>query len=198
MFEVELKFAVDSHDRLKQNLATMNTTHRSTSLHCDEYFNHCLLDFAAQDIALRIRSRDRHHTLTYKGPNLDDLAKVRQEIEMDFDDDEKTKFRQMLFGMGFHSVAVVNKKRDSIAVTIDSPRDGRPSHHAEVEVCLDQVEGVGSYVELELVVHQKTEISSAKETLQALAAKLGITTQPTTVSYLEMLLNSDQQSNNAQ
>lgn len=197
MFEVELKFAVDSHDRLKQNLATMNTTHRSTSNHCDEYFNHCLLDFAAQDIALRIRSTDRQHTLTYKGPNLDDLAKVRQEIELNFEDDEKTKFRQMLFGMGFHSVAVVNKKRDSIAVTID-PLHNHSGPHATVEVCLDQVEGVGCYVELELVVQQKTEIPSAKETLQALAAKLGITTQPTTVSYLEMLLNSDQQSNSAQ
>lgn len=193
MFEVELKFPVDSHHRLRQSLATMNTTHQATSYHCDEYFNHCLLDFAAQDIALRIRSRNQQHTLTYKGPNLDQHAKVRQEIELDLVDADKTKFRQMLFGMGFHSVATVNKNRDSIAVTLDSS-GGRQFRHPKVEVCLDEVDGVGCFVELEVVVDEKSEIQSAKQSLLALAGTLGITAQPTTVSYLEMLLNAQSRS----
>lgn len=179
MFEVELKFPVESHETIRQQLESLEVTSESSSQHCDEYFNHSLLDFAAKDIALRIRSRASQHILTYKGPNLDQRAKVREEIELEFEPAQRDKFRRMLLGMGFHSVAAVNKKRDSIAVVCDG--------HA-IEVCLDDVEGVGTFVELEQVVGEKMEIEAAKENLESLAVKLGITTQPTTVSYLEMLL----------
>jgi len=182
MFEVELKFPVDSHDTLRQRLGTLKVTSQSSSGHCDEYFNHSLLDFATQDIALRIRSRHNHagqSVLTYKGPNLDGRAKVREEIELTLASEEKEKFRQMLFGMGFHSVAAVNKKRDSSSVVFD----GR-----NVEVCLDDVEGVGTFVELEIVVEDKAQIDAAKQHLEKLAKEFGISAPPTTVSYLEMLL----------
>ena len=181
MFEVELKFPVESHDVIRQQLKALEITSESTSEHCDEYFNHSLLDFAAQDIAFRIRSRAGQSILTYKGPNLDQRAKVREEIEIEFDDADKDKFRSMLFGMGFHSVAAVNKKRDSITIVYQDQT---------IEVCLDDVEGAGTFVELEQVVKEKSEIEAAKGNLESLAVKLGITTQPTTVSYLEMILNS--------
>ena len=181
MFEVELKFPVESHDSIRQQITTMEVTKSSTSEHSDEYFNHVLLDFAAQDIALRIRSRDNRNVLTYKGPNLDQRAKVREEIELDLNAEDKSKFRQMLLGMGFHSVASVLKKRDSISIVVDQQA---------IEICLDEVEGVGTFVELEQVVADKSEIESAKAHLESLASTLGITSQPTTVSYLEMLLDS--------
>ncbi len=180
MFEVELKFPVDSHEMIRQQLKSLEVTSESVSEHCDEYFNHSLLDFAAQDIALRFRSRANQHILTYKGPNLDQRAKVREEIELDFEPADKDKFRRMLFGMGFHSVAEVNKKRDSIAVVCEGQA---------IEVCLDEIQGVGTFVELEQVVGSKSEIEAAKRNLESLAVRLGITGQPTTVSYLEMLLN---------
>ena len=184
MFEVELKFPVDSHEVIRQKLKSLESglfqvLSETTSQHCDEYFNHSLLDFAAKDIAFRIRNRADGHILTYKGPNLDQRAKVREEIELEFNGDEKDKFRRMLFGMGFHSVAAVNKKRDSISVVCEGQA---------IEVCLDDVEGVGTFVEIEQVVAEKSEIAAAKGNLESLATRLGITSQPTTVSYLEMLL----------
>lgn len=181
MFEVELKFPLASLDTVARQLETFEVTSRSTSEHCDEYFNHSLLDFAAQDIAFRIRSRADKHILTYKGPNLDGRAKVREEIELELNTDDKSKFRQMLFGMGFHSVAAVNKKRDSIRIIVDQQT---------IEVCLDDVQGVGTFVELEQVVADKSEIEAAKEHLESLAVKLGITSEPTTTSYLEMLIGN--------
>ena len=183
MFEVELKFPVDSHDSIRQQLKAMEVVKSLTSEHSDEYFNHSLLDFAAQDIALRIRSRDNHNVLTYKGPNLDQRAKVREEIELDLNAEDKSKFRQMLLGMGFHSVASVLKKRDSISIVVDQQA---------IEICLDDVEGVGTFVELEQVVSDKSEIESAKAHLESLASVLSITSQPTTVSYLEMLLDASE------
>lgn len=179
MFEVELKFLVDSHEMIRQQLNSLEVISESTSQHCDEYFNHSLLDFATQDIALRIRSRADQHILTYKGPNLDPRAKVREEIELEFDASEKDKFRRMLSGMGFHSVAAVNKKRDSIQVAYQGQ---------VIVVCLDDVEGVGTFVELEQVVSDKSGVQAAKKILESLAVRLGITSSPTTVSYLEMLL----------
>lgn len=180
MFEVELKFPVPSHDVIDQKLKAFNVISRSTSQHCDEYFNHCLLDFASKDIALRIRSRAGENILTFKGPNLNARVKVRQEIELILDATDRDKFRQMLFGMGFHSVAAVNKKRESIGINVN----GQP-----IEVCFDNVEGVGTFVELEIVVENKTQIDAAKQQLEELAANIGITQSPTTVSYLEMLLS---------
>ncbi len=184
MFEVELKFPAPSHETIRQQLKAYQATAKSTALHCDEYFNHSLLDFATQDIALRIRSRNNLNILTYKGPNLDRRAKVREEIEITLNANDKDKFRQMLFGMGFHSVASINKKRDSINVVLDGQ---------SIEVCLDDVEGVGTFVELEIVVDDKEQTDIAKQRLEKLAQSIGITAPPTTVSYLEMLLDASQE-----
>ena len=180
MFEVELKYPVTSHEPIHQRLATLESKPLGVSDHSDEYFNQTLLDFAGKDIALRIRSRGDRHTLTYKGPNLDARAKIREEIEIELDTENKDKFRGMLFGMGFHSVMKVDKHRESIAVRWQD---------RDVEICLDTIEPIGTFVELELVVESKTQVAAAKATLEALATELAITSEPTTVSYLEMLLD---------
>ena len=180
MFEVELKYPVESHQEIRQRLTTMDAKSISGAEHLDEYFNQTLLDFAGNDIALRIRSRDDSHTLTYKGPNLDQHAKVREEIEIEFTPEDKQRFRRMLLGMGFHSVSVVRKHRDS---TLVRWRDEK------VQICFDTVDQVGTFVELELVVDTKSQIASAKQTLEDLAQELKIQSAPTTVSYLEMLLD---------
>ncbi len=185
MFEVELKYPVTSHDRIRQQLLTMESTQTGISKHCDEYFNQTLLDFAGNDIALRIRSAEDSHTLTYKGPNLDSRAKVREEIEIQLGTEDKDKFRDILLGMGFHSVLCVQKQRDSMALHWKDD---------DVVVCLDTIEGIGSFVELELVVKSKEQVGSAKATLESLAKTLGITSEPTTVSYLEMLLERQENS----
>ena len=179
MFEVELKYPVNSHDEIRQQLLTMESSQTGVSDHCDEYFNQTLLDFAGNDIALRIRSQEDSHTLTYKGPNLDARAKIREEIEIKLNTNDKNKMRGMLLGMGFHSVTLARKQRDSMAVRWQDQ---------DVEICLDTIEGVGTFVELELVVESKEHVGSAKTTLESLAKKLAITSEPTTVSYLEMLL----------
>ena len=184
MFEVELKYPVDSHDKIRQQLSALESTPKGISDHVDEYFNQSLLDFAGKDFALRIRSQANTHTLTYKGPNLDKRAKIREEIELNLNTKDKEKFRNMLFGMGFHSVALVSKQRDSITLRWQDQ---------DVEICLDTIDGVGQFVELELVVESKAQLGAAKATLEELAKEFAISSEPTTVSYLEMLL--DRQNN---
>lgn len=179
MFEIEFKFPVKNHADCRQQAMTLGATSVSVSQHVDEYFNHRLLDFAAQDIALRIRSRDDRHILTWKGPTHDSNAKIREEIEITLNADDRERFRKMLFGMGFHSVATVCKQRESLSVE---------SEGATMTICLDTIEGLGTFVELEIVAGSESAIADAERSLDRLAKQLKIQAEPTTVSYLEMLL----------
>jgi predicted adenylyl cyclase CyaB len=60
---------------------------------------------------------------------------------------------------------------------------------ANVQICLDDVDEVGQFVELELVVAEPAEIDKAKETLFALADKVGLSGSIRT-SYLQLLLEN--------
>jgi adenylate cyclase class 2 len=56
----------------------------------------------------------------------------------------------------------------------------------ELEACVDEVERVGSFLELEIVADE-SRFEAAKAAVLALAADLGLTDQERR-SYLEMLL----------
>lgn len=87
---------------------------------------------------------------------------------------------EMFLGMGMHSVAKVSKTRDSILIRWEG---------ADVDVCLDSVEEVGCFVELEIVAESDEAISAAKAKLESLAETFGLKDSITT-SYLEMLLKA--------
>lgn len=179
--EVEFKFPVDSLETLRDTLVQLGATPHEECLQEDEYLNDKLRDFAKLDIALRIRRVDDQFWLTFKGPNLDPTAKIRKEIETPLVDQQAAQeLRETFLGIGFHSVALVSKKRETLTLVWQ--------HHV-VEVCLDEVAEVGSFVELERVVEQASEVDDAKACLQSLADQLKLTNS-TRTSYLAMLLES--------
>ena len=57
----------------------------------------------------------------------------------------------------------------------------------QVEASLDDVDGVGTFVEFELVV-EESEVDAARACIQSLAQSLGLT-QGERRSYLELLLH---------
>jgi adenylate cyclase class 2 len=87
---------------------------------------------------------------------------------------------EIFLGLGMHSVAKVTKAREAISLRWQG---------ASVEVCLDAVEEVGKFVELEIVAKTQADVPAAKEKLEALAEKFGLQGS-TTTSYLEMLLKA--------
>lgn len=181
MIEIEKKFQVKNFDAIRSALASGDLDVMEDlppKFQCDEYFNHRQLRFELQDIALRIRQVDERHVLTFKGPNQDATTKIRTEIEVDLAKEDAEKVSQMFLGLGMHSVAKVSKTRDTIVIRWQG---------ANVEVCLDAVEEVGYFVELEIVAEDKEQVPTAKSTLEALADKFGLE-DSTTTSYLEMLL----------
>lgn len=179
--EVEFKFPVDSLDSIREALIQLGATPHEQCLQEDEYLNDKLRDFAKQDIALRIRRVDDQFWLTFKGPNLDPTAKIRQEIETPLVNQQAAEeLRQTFLGIGFYSVATVSKKRETLTLVWQ--------HHV-VEVCLDEVAEVGSFLEIERVVDDEAAVDEAKACLQSLADQLELTNS-TRTSYLAMLLES--------
>ena len=179
MIEVELKFQVDSLATVRDQFLELGAQSESTSRQSDEYLNDPLRDFAKLDRALRIRSCDDLHCLTYKGPNQDVAAKIRQEIEMPLVDEvAANQIKGVFEGIGFFSVAKVVKQRETLSLRwLEQP----------VQICLDDVDDVGQFVELELVVTNQAEVDQAKRTLNDLADCVGLSGS-IRVSYLQMLL----------
>ena len=134
----------------------------------DEYFNHPCRDFAVTDEALRLRM-DSRGRITYKGPKIDRFTKTREEIELDVEDLDKMAL--ILVRLGFRRVAKVSKRRKEYLI------DG-------VTVCLDSVEGLGDFVELEV---QGEDAEEGRSRIERLRDELGLVGSERR-SYLEMLI----------
>ena len=178
-YEVEQKFRVVHFDAVRQVLRPLGPAWRAGVVQRDRYFAHPQRDFTETDEALRIRSTDEDHWITYKGPKQQHVVKTRQEIEVPLGSGPKRadEFTRLLEALGFHSVAVVTKRRLPFSVVADG---------WEFNGTLDEVEGLGTFVELELLVGED-EIAAAQRAVQGLARQLGLADRETR-SYLEMVL----------
>ncbi len=183
MIEIEKKFRISNFDALRSELSASDfdvISDEQPKFQSDEYFNHLQLRFELKDIALRIRQVDDLHILTFKGPNQDATTKIRTEVEVMLSEEDAGKMTEMFLGMGMYSVAKVSKTRDTILIRWQG---------TNVEVCLDAVEEIGCFVELEIVVENEDDVPAAKQKLESLANKFGLEGAITT-SYLEMLLDA--------
>jgi len=182
MIEVELKFPIqlpETLESVRRRFVASGAVAHLVNVQSDEYLNDPLRDFAKQDKALRIRSHDGRYFMTFKGPGLDAVAKIRHEIEMPLESAAcAEQLKQAFFGIGFVSVAKVSKRRETMTVSWEDE---------SVEICLDEVDEVGSFVEVELVIEDDGDIESAKQTLLSLAKNVGLS-EPIKTSYLELLL----------
>ncbi len=188
MIEVELKFPVESLDAVRAAVRQAEIELSHVSHQSDEYFDNPLRNFAEKDLALRIRTAHNRYWLTFKGPNRDksdtNAAKMRSEVELELPDEQAAEnMKLILLGAGFCSAAVVHKNRETYEL--------RPADIAgRIEICLDEVSGLGSFVELELLVNEDSEeitASKAKQKLLALAGSFGLS-NPITTSYLDLLM----------
>lgn len=182
--EVEQKFAVDSFAAIEAKLAELGAQIGPPVEQCDRYFAHPARDFAATDEALRIRRIGEKNFITYKGPKLDAKTKTRRELELPLVDGEAgaEQFTELLAALGFTPVGEVRKhRRHATLLWQDRP----------IEVALDEVDDVGTFVEVELVVDE-AERESATAVVESLAAHLGLT-HAERRGYVQLLLEKKQQ-----
>ena len=179
MVEVEQKFRGVDFDLLEQKLRSLGAVESERHSEADHYFNAPDRDFAGTDEALRLRRIGSDNFLTYKGPKLDTQTKTRTEVEAALAAGAQAAeaFLQVLKHLGYRPVAVVRKCRRMYRCR----RDG-----FELTICLDDVEGVGKYAELEIRAPPE-RLEEAREILLHTAAELGLTISERR-SYLELLL----------
>lgn len=177
-YEVEQKFPVDDLSAIVARLAEMGARVSEYRTEVDEYFNHPQRDFAHTDEALRIRRVDNQARITYKGPKIDATTKTRRELELPLVADQGPAWVEMLTVLGFRSVAEVRKRRRKAFVDWQGRR---------VEVSLDEVDRVGTFVEIEVVTDEH-DLEAAKACLASLAERLGLDHSERR-SYLELLLS---------
>ncbi len=182
MLEVEMKFRAPDRQPLEKRLRAWGADIADEREDVDVYFNAPHRDFAQTDEAFRVRRIGTKNYVTYKGPRRDPATKTRAEIEVALAEGlaPAEDFQRILVALGFRPVATVRKRRR----VWRTQRGGY-----ELEVCLDDVERVGAYVELEIIAPE-SELEAARAVVLQVAKELGLT-ESERRSYLELLLNAD-------
>ena len=143
-YEVEMKFPAADRATLESRLAGAWGDDRRSAVGDGRLFRPSARDFAKTDEALRIRRKGSANFITYKGPKIDAATKTRREIDLPLPPGEPTAqaWTGLLEALGFRAVGEVRKSRRKARVDWQ----GR-----SVEVSLDEVAGLGDYIELELI-----------------------------------------------
>lgn len=170
MIEVESKFWSPGNDKVEKALLRLGAKKVSEGAMEDVYFAHPSRDFGKTDEALRLRKRDGVAELTYKGPRMRmEHTKAREEITAKVGD--PLAAQRIVERLGFQERYVVSKRRATYVLD-------------KLRVEVDEVEGLGQFIELELI----TEEPQRAEVLISMAQEqLGLERgEPRT--YLEMLI----------
>ena len=181
MLEVEVRYRTSNRDAVAARLRDWGATLATDRIDVDHYFNPSDRDLKDSDESFRLRCIGETNCLTYKGPRRDSDTKTRTEIEVRIADgtEAATDMERMLLALKYRPVVVVRKARRVYRVT----RGG-----FDLEVCFDDVEKVGSFIELEILAPEE-EYERAKSVLLQTASDLGLTEKETR-SYLGMVLEA--------
>jgi len=180
MYEVEVKVPAD-HDAVRERLAARGAGVLGAVEQADTYYDAPHRSFAETDEALRIRTErpddgEPVHEFTYKGPKVDAASKTREEHESAVGDPGAVD--AALRAMGFEPAATVEKRRERFEL------DG-------YTVTLDDVEGVGEYVEVERG-GPAAAVDELREGAFAVLADLGLDPDDQVrTSYLGLALGDD-------
>ena len=184
-YEVEVKYPLETNggaDRLQAvrfELDRMSAEKIAERAQTDTYFAHPARDFAKTDEALRVRSQSGGLTITYKGPRVDAVTKTREEIQVSVvpTDQSQRDIHRLLQALGFRPVRDVVKRREVFRLSWE----GR-----EVTVCLDEVEGLGRFIEIETLADE-SQRDVARDSVLRLAEAFGLRRSERR-SYLQLLL----------
>lgn len=167
MIEVEVKAKCDPE--IANKILAMGAVLKRTEHHHDIYFNSPSRDFRRTDEALRIRIKEEGARLTYKGPKLDTRTKSRLELTVELDD--PLAMEKILAELGFRPSGEVRKQRTKYTL-------------GEVTFALDDVEGLGSFLEIE--ASAEDDWADQQERVLEILQRLGHG-ESIRKSYLELL-----------
>lgn len=173
LLEVEVKLRLDgtSARALAVRLEALGAPLGNAELQEDTLFAHPVHDFVGRGEALRLRRQGALLELTHKGPREDGPLKARRETTVHLADDPTA----LLEALGFMAALRLRKLRRT-ATLAPGAHPGLPAGPVgnefpigkavavgkalaggSVEICLDEVEGLGTFVEVEAMAGDAAE-----------------------------------------
>lgn len=183
MIEVEVKCPVSSLTAIEAQLKTLGFKTEKQCTEKDIYFNNPEHDLRTLDQALRIRTvicdGQSESLVTFKDKKIDNISMTRKEYETAVADGDV--MQQVFMGLGYTQTFDVVKCRQYMAFR-------------DMHACLDQVEGLGEFLELEILCdvdedHEDEARGEALTRIEAVMEQIGLKmSETTTTSYLSMLM----------
>jgi adenylate cyclase, class 2 len=180
MLEIEQKYANADFAAIERRLAEWGVTAHEDEEESDDYFNAPDRDFKQTDEAFRLRRIGAKNFLTYKGPKRQAAVKIRTELEVPLCDGDEAadRFTELLKHLGYRYVATVKKRRRTYRFRREP---------FAIAVCLDDVEGLGRFAEVEIVAPEE-QTDAAHALLTQLGKELSLSDVERR-SYLGLILN---------
>lgn len=170
MIEIEVKVKADLKV-VEKRLTEEGANFVNEERHIDTYYNAPHRDFAETDEALRLRSVGRKNMLTYKGPRLDTASKSRKEITLAV---SREPIEELLSSLGFSKFGQVIKLRRNYELR-------------DLSVSLDDVENLGTFIEVEALADE-TDFKFHEKRVIELLEKVGFSQgEIIRDSYLELI-----------
>jgi len=172
VLEVEVKFRSPGNEAVEKALVRLGAKKLSEGVMEDLYFAHPNKDFGKSDEALRLRKMGEGAELTYKGARMAmQNTKAREEVTLK--SDNPLAIQRILERLGFKEAYVVRKSRTTYQLD-------------KLRVDIDNVDGLGEYVELEVMTESPERSSELMETARKELALDKV--EPRT--YLELLIEN--------
>ena len=180
MIEVEVKLPIPDPEGVKNRILEAGFKEQRFIEERDTYFDNARGDIRANGEALRVRETKDCRTgkkqaqINYKGKKLDTQTMTRRELETGVEDGAVC--REILQAIGYSPAAP-----EVIKVRTMLQKDS-------VTACLDNVRGLGDFLELEILVEREEKKDAAlgqiKDILNSLGYQVSDSVQ---TSYLSML-----------
>lgn len=179
--EVEIKIPVNHLEKVIKQLKQEGFQETDVYREIDTYFNSPYYDMKERDKALRIRRTRNMKTweewaeFNCKGAKLDQVSMTRKELETKIQEPETIE--EILKELGFEPLSSqVIKTRRTLS-------------NGEITAAADWVEGLGEFLELEIIAEKESQREECLEKIYQVLHAVGYDMKQTIrTSYLSMLL----------
>ncbi len=152
--EIEIKVKIDSFEKIEEGLKKLGCEVSEPITQNDVVFFDKNYDGKTRNV-LRIRTVNDKSILTFKRSTVDELSSIEKEVEIK----NPEIMTEMIELLGYEEYVRVNKKR-------------KKCNYKNYEICLDEVENLGLYVEVEKMSDEDQEI--VKQELIDFLVSLGV------------------------
>jgi adenylate cyclase, class 2 len=167
--EIEVKYRVDDLAGLEAELHRRGVTlslpvHQDDQAYAQDGWRYGLSKLGVA--FARLRTQNGHHLFTLKRPTDNELACLEFETEVA----DRDQMHEAIQHMGFYPTIRIVKTR-------------RTARLGELSLCLDDVEHIGAFLEIEKVIGSGQPGETVQAELQTFACSLGVELERTTDTY---------------